>query len=110
MTQKANRDQSPPTLLVLGAGPKGIALAAKRHMLAKLGYPVPNLHIIDRQGVASYWSGQAGFTDGNQYLGTRPEKDVGFPYLSACWGDKALSHAVAKKMVLLSWHLSLIHI
>src|SRR5438132_561064 len=58
VTHKAHRDQSinaapsaqsanesAPTLLVLGAGPKGVAIAAKRHMLAKLGYPVPNLHI-----------------------------------------------------------------
>ena len=121
MTHKAHRDQSinpapstqsvtesTPTLLVLGAGPKGVAIAAKRHMLAKLGYPVPNLHIIDRQGVAPHWSGRAGYTDGNQLLGTRPEKDVGFPYLSSCWGDKALSRAVAKKMVLLSWQSYLI--
>lgn len=106
MTQQTTKNQS--TLLILGAGPKGIALAAKRHMLAKLGHPVPNLHIIDRQGIASHWSGQAGYTDGNQLLGTRPEKDVGFPYLSACWGDKALSHTVAKKMVLLSWQSYLI--
>ena len=121
MTQEENKDrsitavpsikpesESTPTILVLGAGPKGVAIAAKRHMLAKLGYPVPNLRIIDRQGVASHWSGQAGFTDGNQFLGTRPEKDVGFPYLSYCWGDKALSKAVAKKMMLLSWHSYLI--
>ncbi len=121
MTQEANKDQSitaapsmksvtesTPTLLVLGAGPKGIAIAAKRHILAKLGYPVPQLHIIDRQGTASHWSGQAGYTDGNQFLGTRPEKDVGFPYLSACWADKALSKAVAKEMLHLSWQSYLI--
>ena len=121
MTEKANMDQSiaaapsmkpaaesTSTLLVLGAGPKAVAIAAKRHMLAKLGYPVPRLHIIDRQGVASHWSGQGGFTDGNQLLGTRPEKDVGFPYLSACWGDKALNRAVAKEMLHLSWQSYLI--
>jgi mycobactin lysine-N-oxygenase len=95
--------ESTSTLLVLGAGPKAVAIAAKRYMLAKLGYPVPHLCIIDRQGVASNWSGLAGFTDGNQLLGTRPEKDIGFPYLSACWGDKARSLAVAKEMVHLSW-------
>ncbi|HEV2582110.1 MAG TPA: SidA/IucD/PvdA family monooxygenase [Ktedonobacteraceae bacterium] len=100
--------ESIPTLLVIGAGPKAIAIGAKRHMLAKLGYPVPHLHIIDRQGVATNWSGKAGYTDGSQFLGTRPEKDVGFPYLSACWGDKALSHAVAKEMQHLSWQSYLI--
>ncbi len=45
--------ESTSTLLVLGAGPKAVSIAAKRHMLAKLGYPVPHLHIIDRQGVLS---------------------------------------------------------
>jgi len=121
VTDKANMDQSivaapsmkpaaesTSTLLVLGAGPKAVAIAAKRHMLAKLGYPVPHLRIIDRQGVASHWSGQGGFTDGNQLLGTRPEKDVGFPYLSACWGDKAHNRAAAKEMLHLSWQSYLI--
>ncbi len=97
-----------PTLLVVGAGPKAVAIAAKRHMLAKLGYSVPQVRIIDRQGVATYWTGRSGFTDGQQFLGTRPEKDIGFPYLSACWGDKELSHAVAKEMIHLSWQSFLI--
>ena len=99
---------STPTLLVVGAGPKAVAIAAKRHMLAKLGYPVPHVRIIDRRGVATHWTGNAGFTDGHQFLGTRPEKDIGFPYLSACWGDKELSRAVAKEMVHLSWQSFLI--
>ena len=115
MTQEVNMTQpaaasdveqnadSSPTLLVVGAGPKAIAIAAKRYMLAKMGFPVPRVCIIDRQGVAAHWSGKAGYTDGNQFLGTRPEKDIGFPYLSTCWGDKAHSHAVAKEMLHLSW-------
>jgi mycobactin lysine-N-oxygenase len=107
-TSVEHADEPTPTLLVLGAGPKAVAIAAKRHMLAKLGYPAPNVRIVDRQGVASHWSGKAGYTDGNQFLGTRPEKDMGFPYLSACWGDKALSKAVAKEMLHLSWHSYLI--
>lgn len=107
-TQVEHATESLPTLLVLGAGPKAVAIAAKRHVLAKLGYPVPHVQIVDRQGVASHWSGKAGFTDGNQLLGTRPEKDIGFPYLSACWGDKALSRAVAKEVVHISWQSYLI--
>lgn len=99
---------SPPTLLVVGAGPKAVAIAAKRHMLAKLGYHVPRVRIIDRSGVATHWTGKAGYTDGQQLLGTRPEKDIGFPYLSACWGDKDLSRAVAKEMIHLSWQSFLI--
>ena len=31
--------------------------------------------MIDRRGVATHWTGQAGYTDGHQLLGTRPEKD-----------------------------------
>jgi mycobactin lysine-N-oxygenase len=99
---------SPPTLLVLGAGPKAIAIAAKRYMLAQLGYRVPHLCVIDRRGVATHWTGQAGFTDGDQLLGTRPEKDIGFPYLSDCWGGTELSRAVANEMVQLSWQRFLI--
>ena len=59
---------SPPTSLVLGAGPKAVAIAAKRHLLAKLGYPAPYIRIIDRQGVATHWTGKAGYMDGRQLL------------------------------------------
>jgi mycobactin lysine-N-oxygenase len=114
-TQSASTDTleeqataSTSTLVVVGAGPKAVAIAAKRHMLAKLGYPTPHLRVIDRQGVATHWTGKAGFTDGQQLLGTRPEKDIGFPYLSACWGDKELSRAVAKEMMHFSWQSFLI--
>lgn len=83
MTQEAKTNTpveqaiaSTPTLLVVGAGPKAVAITAKRHMLAKLGYPTPHVRIIDRQGVATHWTGKAGFTDGHQFLGTRPKKDI----------------------------------
>jgi len=121
VTQEAKSTQSAPNgtpagqartslqaLLVVGAGPKAVAIAAKRYILAKLGYPVPHVRIIDRQGVAAHWAGTSGFTDGQQLLGTRPEKDIGFPYLSACWGDKELSRTVAKEMIRLSWQSFLI--
>ncbi len=94
---------SKQTLLVLGAGPKAIALAAKRAVLAKLGLSVPQLIIVDRQGIASHWSGQYGFTDGKQSLGTRPEKDIGYPYVSTCWADEKLNSMVATEMLHLSW-------
>jgi mycobactin lysine-N-oxygenase len=107
-TSAEHATTSTPTLLVVGAGPKAVAIAAKRQILSKLGYPVPHVRIIDRQGVATHWTGKAGFTDGNQLLGTRPEKDIGFPYLSACWGDKKLSHSAAKEMMHYSWQSFLI--
>jgi mycobactin lysine-N-oxygenase len=96
------------TLLVLGAGPKGIAIAAKHAALKALGYAVPRVILIDRQGVAAHWSGAFGFTDGRQLLGTRPEKDIGFPYASTCWDTGELNTAMNKKMLLLSWQSYLI--
>lgn len=75
------------TLAVLGAGPKGIAIAAKRQALAQTGWKVPDLLLIDREGVAGNWSGAAGYTDGRQRLSTPPEKDVGFPYAHT-WGRR----------------------
>ena len=103
----SNREHQ-QTLLVLGAGPKAIAIAAKRMMLAKLGYNVPRVVIVDRQGIAAHWSGSFGFTDGRQLLGTRPEKDIGYPYASTCWETGELNRKVNKEMLLISWHSYLI--
>ncbi len=87
--------QPEQTLLILGAGPKAVAIAAKRAILAQLGLPGPRVVAVDFQGIAAYWSGTSGFTDGRQFLGTRPEKDVGFPYASTCWGDDKINKAVS---------------
>jgi mycobactin lysine-N-oxygenase len=45
--------QPEQTLLVLGAGPKAVAIAAKRAVLAQLDLPVPRVAVIDYQGVAA---------------------------------------------------------
>jgi hypothetical protein len=58
------------TLAVLGAGPKGLAIAAKRAALARTGRDVPDLLLVDREGVAANWSGAAGYTDSRQRLST----------------------------------------
>lgn len=97
------------TLLVLGAGPKAIALAAKRAVLAKLGLSVPKLVIVDYKGVVANWSGQSGFTDGRQMLGTRPQKDIGYPYASTCWGSTDVNTAVVNEMLSLSWQSYLVN-
>jgi mycobactin lysine-N-oxygenase len=85
------------TLAVLGAGPKGVAIAAKRAALARTGREVPDLLLIDREGVAANWSGATGYTDGRQRLSTAPEKDVGFPYAHT-WGADSdrVSHQVSR--------------
>lgn len=88
------------TLAVLGAGPKGIAIAAKARALATAGLNAPRVVLVDRGPVAGNWTGRQGYTSGLQPLGTPPEKDVGFPYASS-WG--AASAAVSAAMAEYSW-------
>jgi len=89
------------TLVVLGAGPKALAIAAKRNVLAALGWKLPRVFIVEAKNVAAHWSGKNGYTDGNQALGTPPQKDVGFPYSSSCWGGA--NAEVDCRMLAFSW-------
>jgi mycobactin lysine-N-oxygenase len=94
-----------PTLAVVGAGPKGIAIAAKARALAAAGLGAPRVVLVDRGAVAGNWSGRQGYTSGLLPLGTPPEKDVGFPYADS-WG--AASPAVTAAMADYSWQRHLI--
>jgi hypothetical protein len=47
--------QALASLAVVGAGPKGLAIAAKRAALARTGREEPDLVLIDRAGVATNW-------------------------------------------------------
>ncbi len=94
-----------PTLAVVGAGPKGIAIAAKARALAAAGLDAPRVVLIDPGPVAGNWTGQQGYTSGLLPLGTPPEKDIGFPYPDS-WGDA--SAAVAGAMAGFSWPRHLI--
>jgi mycobactin lysine-N-oxygenase len=89
-----------PTLAIVGAGPKGIAIAAKARALEAAGLAAPRVVLIDRSEVAGNWSGRQGFTSGLLPLGTPPEKDVGFPY-GPGWGES--SSAVTAAMAPFSW-------
>src|SRR5213596_2332086 len=89
-----------PTLAVVGAGPKGIGIAAKARALAAAGLESPRIVLIDRSAVAGNWSGRQGYTSGLLPLGTPPEKAVGFPY-AASWG--AASSVVTAEMAGFSW-------
>lgn len=73
----------PPTLAVVGAGAKAIAVAAKAAELREMGVPVPEVVAVEKSGVAANWQAGGGWTDGAHQLGTSPEKDVGFPYRSS---------------------------
>src|SRR5256885_11838850 len=93
------------TLAVVGAGPKGIATAAKARALSAVGLDSPRVVLIDRSAVAGNWSGRQGYTSGLLPLGTPAEKDVGFPYADS-WG--AASAAVTAAMADYSWQRHLI--
>jgi len=90
---------------VVGAGPKGIAIAAKARALAAAGLPAPRVVLVDRGEVAGNWSGRQGYTSGLLPLGTPPEKDVGYPY-AAGWGDASAD--VVAAMAEYSWQRHLI--
>src|ERR1700722_17380483 len=94
-----------PTLAVLGAGPKGIAIAAKARALVAAGLGAPRGGLIDPGTVPGNWSGWQGYTNGLQPLGTPPEKDVGFPYADS-WGPA--SAAVTAAMADFTWQRHLI--
>jgi mycobactin lysine-N-oxygenase len=94
-----------PLLAVVGAGPKGIAIAAKARALAAAGLPVPRIVLVDRGQAAGNWSGRQGYTNGLLPLGTPPEKDVGYPY-AAGWGDASAD--VVTAMAEYSWQRHLI--
>jgi mycobactin lysine-N-oxygenase len=94
-----------PTLAVVGAGPKGIAIAAKARALAAAGLPAPRVLLIDRGPVAGNWKGDQGYTSGLLPLSTPPEKDIGYPYADS-WG--AASAAVTAAMAPYSWQRHLI--
>jgi len=93
------------TVAVVGAGPKGIAIAAKARALAAAGLPAPRVVLVDRGEVAGNWSGRQGYTSGMLPLGTPPEKDIGYPY-AASWGD--VSADVVAAMAGYSWQRHLI--
>lgn len=97
-----------PRLIVIGAGPKAMAIAAKNFVLRKQGFKTPELVIIERTEVAAHWTGSSGFTNGRLPLGTSPEKDVGFPYDTRHWAPAA-NDSVNASMRAYSWAAFLVH-
>lgn len=81
-------------VVVLGGGPKAVALSAKAAVMRDLGHTVPEIIVVEPSEVASSWTLAGGMTSGDQILGTSPEKDVGFPYQSMrSWADSGASDA-----------------
>lgn len=95
---------------VLGAGPKAAALASKAHVLHELGYGPLRIAVLEQREVAASWTGRHGFTSGCERLGTRPEKDVGFPYQSARhWGSRGRD-VDRMMMQMFSWQSHLVEL
>ncbi len=94
-------------LVIIGAGPKAMAIASKSAVLRELGFEVPVIHIVERCTVGANWTGKAGYTNGKLALGTSPEKDVGFPYRSTSYGDR-FNREIDKRMTRFSWQSFLV--
>jgi mycobactin lysine-N-oxygenase len=69
-------------LLVVGAGAKATAVAAKIHAINRLGLGTCSVLIVEAVQPAASWSGISGMTSGDEELAITPHKDIGFPYES----------------------------
>jgi mycobactin lysine-N-oxygenase len=79
-------DEEDADLLIVGAGAKAAAIAAKVHVLNRLRTRAREqtikLTIVEATERAASWSGRNGMTSGEEPLAIPPIKDVGFPYQS----------------------------
>jgi mycobactin lysine-N-oxygenase len=93
---------APANLLVVGAGAKASALAAKIHALNTLGAGPFTLTIVEATELAASWLGRNGMTSGEEPLAIPPIKDIGFPYQSSrAFGE--LGEAVDRAMMPFTW-------
>lgn len=70
-------------ILVVGAGAKAAALAAKVHTINTLGLAEISMTVIEKTEPAASWLGRNGMTSGEEPLAIPPIKDIGFPYQSS---------------------------
>jgi mycobactin lysine-N-oxygenase len=70
-------------ILIVGAGAKAAALAAKVHTINTLGLGEITMTVIEKTEPAASWLGRNGMTSGEEPLAIPPIKDVGFPYQSS---------------------------
>jgi mycobactin lysine-N-oxygenase len=70
-------------ILIVGAGAKAAAIAAKVHTINSLGLGEISMTVIEKTEPAASWLGRNGMTSGEEPLAIPPIKDVGFPYQSS---------------------------
>jgi mycobactin lysine-N-oxygenase len=75
--------QGESDILIVGAGAKAAALAAKVHAINTLGLAEISMTVIEKTEPAASWLGRNGMTSGEEPLAIPPIKDVGFPYQSS---------------------------
>jgi mycobactin lysine-N-oxygenase len=94
-------------LIVVGAGAKAAAIAAKVHAINGLGLGPIALTIVEASEPAASWSGRNGMTSGEEPLAISPIKDVGFPYQSFQAFEEA-GEAIDRDVMPFSWQRYLI--
>lgn len=70
-------------ILIVGAGAKAAAIAAKVHTINTLGLGEISMTVVEKTEPAASWLGRNGMTSGEEPLAIPPIKDVGFPYQSS---------------------------
>jgi alcohol dehydrogenase (cytochrome c) len=70
-------------LLIVGAGAKAAAIAAKVDAMNGLGLAELTVTIVEKTEPAASWKGLNGMTSGEEPLAVPPIKDIGFPYRSS---------------------------
>src|ERR1700744_3074526 len=84
MSGDGGRGEIPESdLLIVGAGAKAAAIAAKVDALNRLGLADLTVTIVEKTEPAASWLGLNGMTPGEEPLAVPPIKDVGFPYRSS---------------------------
>lgn len=83
MSSEGGGEMPESDLLIVGAGAKAAAIAAKVDALNRLGHARLRVTIVEKTEPAASWLGLNGMTSGEEPLAVPPIKDVGFPYRSA---------------------------
>ncbi len=89
-------------LLIVGAGAKAAAIAAKVDAMNRLGLADLSITIVEKTELAASWKGLNGMTSGEEPLAVPPIKDVGFPYRSSRQFP-AVGDALDAALLPLSW-------
>jgi mycobactin lysine-N-oxygenase len=78
-----NSSEAEADILIVGAGAKAAAIAAKIHVINTLGLGRIAMTVIEKTEPAASWLGRNGMTSGEEPLAIPPIKDIGFPYQSS---------------------------